>query len=161
MPTHLLIDGYNFLRRSTIGALFGSDPDGARRRLLEMLAEQRRKGTTRITVVFDAPHGISLARQREGFRGVDVIYSAQGETADDVIMQVVRRRPAGLVVVSSDRAIIDEAKKHGVTFITSARLEAILEGGGPEEDEQRMEKKGNPRRLPKQVRKARRTIKKI
>jgi predicted RNA-binding protein with PIN domain len=161
MPTHLLIDGYNFLKRSAVGAFFASDPDGARRRLLEMLAEQRRKGTTRITVVFDAPHGISLSRQREGFRGVDVIYSAQNETADDVIMQVVRRRPSGLVVVSSDRAIIDEAKKYGVTFITSARLEAILEGAGPEEDEPRMEKRGNPRRLPKQLRKARRTIKKI
>ena len=83
----------------------------------------------RITVVFDATQGFSSGRKKEGYRGVEVIYSKQGETADEVMIETIRARRAGLVVVTFDRAIIDEAKKHAVPFITPARLEAALTGG--------------------------------
>jgi predicted RNA-binding protein with PIN domain len=161
MPAHLLIDGYNFLKRSSFAAFAGADIDGARRYLLERLAEYKKNRQVKIVVVFDAPNSFSLSRQKEGFRGVEVIYSAQGETADDVMIEIIRRRHGGLVIVTSDRAIIDEAKKHGITFITPDRLEEALEGPTADEDEVRSEKKGNPRKAPKSVRRARRTIKKI
>ncbi len=114
-----------------------------------------------MTVVFDAASGLSLSRQKEIYRGIEVIYSKQGETADDVIIAAIRRKPPGLMVVTSDRAIIDEAKSHGVTFITPDRLETALDGGGEEDREERGEKKGNPRKAPKNVRKARRMLKKV
>ncbi len=162
MAVHLLIDGYNFLKRSGLSAVLGpSDLEGARRYLLDRLSEYRKGKQIRIAVVFDATQGLSLQRQREGFRGIDVIYSRQGETADEVMVEVIRRKPPGLVVVTSDRAIIDEAKKHGVTFMTPDRLEMAIDGGTDEDRSERTEKKGNPRKAPKGLRRARRMIKKV
>ena len=67
-----------------------------------------------------------------------------------------------LVAVSSDRALIDEAKRQGIPFVVSSRMDMILNG---EEDEGqgdgRQEKKGNPRKVPKGVRKAHRAINKM
>ncbi len=112
-------------------------------------------------MVFDAPLGLSLARTRESHKGVEVIYSKQGESADDVIVEAIRKGQSGLVVVTSDRAIIDEAKRRGVAFITPDRLEASIDGEADEERERGTEKKGNPRKAPKNLRKARRAIRKI
>jgi hypothetical protein len=66
------------------------------------------------------------------------------------------------VVVTSDRAIIDEAKNCGVTFLTADRLESVMHSPEPVTVEaSRSEKRGNPRKLPKNVRRAKRTIRKI
>ncbi len=157
MPTHLLIDGYNYVKQSALAALLDPfDLEGGRRYLLDELSRYKREKRVRITVVFDAGQAFSPARKREGYKGVEVIYSKQGETADDVIIERIRERRAGLLVVTFDRAIIDEAKKHGVPFITPARLEAAMSGGGADDEERgRTEKKGNPRKAPKGVRRAR------
>lgn len=162
MPVHLLIDGYNFAKRGSLAALFdSSDLETGRRFLLERLAEYKKTRRMRIAVVFDGTSGISLSREKDFYKGVEVIYSRQGETADEVIIGAVRRRPAGLMVVTSDRAIINEAKSHGIAFITPDRLEAAIDGGDDDGGAGRGEKKGNPRKAPKNVRKARRMIKKV
>jgi hypothetical protein len=162
MPTHLLIDGYNFVKQSAIAALLDPyDLESGRRYLLDELSRYKKEKRMRITVVFDAAQGSSPGRKKEGYRGVEVIYSKQGETADEVMMETIRTHQAGLVIVTFDRAIIDEAKKHAVPFITPARLQAAMSGGGPDEDEGRTEKKGNPRKAPKGIRRARRAVKKI
>ncbi len=163
MPTHLLIDGYNFLKQSAMAAFLDpSDLESGRRYLLDELSRYKKEKKIRITVVFDATQGLSLGRKKEGYRGIEVIYSKQGETADEVMMETIRTRQPGLLVVTFDRAILDEAKKHAVPFTTPARLEAALTGGSSDEgDEGRTEKKGNPRRAPKGVRRARRAMKKL
>ena len=163
MAIHLLIDGYNYTKTTSLAGMFDpSDLDTVRDYLLDQLAEYKRERGAKVTVVFDAYAGIHLQRSRTNYKGVEVIYSGRDETADDVIREMVRKRPSGLVVVSSDRALIDEAKQHGITFITPGRLETSLggEGAGLEAGPEGP-KKGNPRRLPKSVRKARRTIGKI
>jgi len=162
MPVHMLIDGYNMGKRGALAPLFdSSDIETGRRSLLERLSEYRKNKGVRVTVVFDAASGLSLSRQKEPYKGIEVIYSKQGETADEVIIAAIRRKPAGLMVVTSDRAIIEEAKSHGVPFITPDRLEAAMDSSGEEEEAARGEKKGNPRKAPKGVRKARRMIKKV
>ena len=162
MPVHLLIDGYNLGKRGTLAPFFdSSDLESGRRFLLERLSEYKKNRGMRITVVFDATSGLSLSRQKEFYKGIEVIYSRQGETADEVIIAAIRRRPPGLMVATSDRAIINEAKNYGVTFITPDRLEAAIDGGDEEDRARREEKKGNPRKAPKGVRKARRMIKKV
>jgi uncharacterized protein len=162
MPVHLLIDGYNFARRGVLARLFdSSDLETGRRLLLERLSEYKKTRRMRITVVFDGTSGISLSREKDLYKGIEVVYSRQGETADEVIIGVLRRRPPGLMVVTSDRAIIDEAKRHGITFVTPDRLDASIDGGGDEEGPEREDKRGNPRKAPKSVRKARRMIKKV
>ena len=124
---HIIIDGYNFMMR-TAGARAG---DGAslemlRRGVLDKLARYKRRSGARVTVVFDAYRGLSPDRQRENFLGLDVIYSRENETADDIIIGWIREGRAGMVVVTSDRAIIDEAKRAGVAFIVPQRLEEMM-----------------------------------
>lgn len=145
----------------------GVNLDMLRRSLLQRLASFKRQRGIKITVVFDAYQGNSPGRQRENYRGIDVVYSKEHETADDVIIGWIREKKAGIIVVSSDRAIIDEAKSHGAAFMTPPKMEEMMATiGGPRDDEAYMEdrqtkKKGNPRKLPKKLRKATKTVNKF
>jgi len=142
--------------------MFGSaGTEQARDYLLDQLAEYRSAKHAKITVVFDAYAGVHLVRSRTNYKGVEVIYSGRDETADDVIRQMIKSRPAGLVVVSSDRAIIDEAKRHGVVFMVPGRLEVSLSGEAEHEGTHGADRKGEGRKLPKRVRRARRTLNKV
>ena len=162
MPPHLLIDGYNYIGRTSLAGMFGpSDPETARDYLLNQLVEYRKEKAAKITVVFDAYAGVHLLRSRTNYKGIEVIYSGRDETADDVIRQMIKSQPAGLVVVSSDRALIDEAKRHGVVFMVPGRLEAALSGEAEQEEAHGTTRKGTARKLPKMVRKARRTLGKV
>ena len=142
--------------------MFGSsDPETARDYLLNQLVDYRNEKHAKITVVFDAYAGVHLFRSRTNYKGIEVIYSGRDETADDVIRQLIRTRPAGLVVVSSDRALIDEAKRHGVVFMVPGRLETALAGESEQEPVHGPARKGTARKLPKRVRRARRTLNKV
>jgi predicted RNA-binding protein with PIN domain len=159
--SHLVIDGYNYISRTGAVSLHdGTNLDMARRSFLEKLARYKKQRSIKITVVFDAYKSFSLGRQKENYKGIDVLYSKEGETADDVIIGWVRAHRAGMVVITSDRAIMDEAKEHGVAFITPSRLEGMMNASrdgqeaGNEDEELPADKKGNPRKLPKKLRKA-------
>jgi predicted RNA-binding protein with PIN domain len=166
---HIVIDGYNYMMRTVSSRVQeGSNLDTLRRGVLEKLSRYKRQRGSKITVVFDAYRSSSPGRQRENFLGIDVVYSKENETADDVIIGWIRERRAGMVVVTSDRAIIDEAKGSGVAFITPQKLEEMIIDGmtgkneSSDDDEEGVAgKKGNPRKLPKKLRKASRTILKI
>jgi predicted RNA-binding protein with PIN domain len=162
VPPHLLIDGYNYIGRTSLAGMFGpSRSETARDYLLDQLVDYRNEKRVRITVVFDAYAGVHLSRSRTNYRGIEVVYSGRDETADDVIIQMIRSESAGLVVVSSDRAIIEEAKRHGVVFMVPGRLEAALAGEAEQEETHGPERKGTGRKLPKRVRRARRTLGKV
>lgn len=138
------------------------DLEAGRKDLLDWLSLYKRERGPRITVVFDAYRNLSLNRTRENHKGVEVVFTRENETADDVIRERIRTRQIGLVVVTSDRAIIEEAKNYGVTFLTADRLESVMQSPEPvTEEAPRSEKRGNPRKLPKNVRRAKRTIRKI
>ena len=158
MPPHLVIDGYNYIMRTSLA---GADIETSRDILLDLLVEYRKQKTARITVVFDATAGIHLARSRTNYKGIEVVYSGRHETADDVIKEMVRSRMAGMVIVSSDRALIDEAKRHGTIFMVPGRLEQALTGEPDHEKARGTERKGTARKLPKKLRKARRTLGKV
>jgi uncharacterized protein len=157
-----MIDGFNAIRSGGMAALFDpTDIDSASHYFLSRLSDYRKTKRISITVVFDATEGTSLSRKTDKSKGIQIIYSKRGETADQVMIEAIRRRPSGLVVVSADRAIIDEAKKHGVPFITPGRLENALDGQSDDGYPDGSDKKGNPRKATKKVRKARRAINKI
>ncbi|MCA9465412.1 MAG: NYN domain-containing protein, partial [Nitrospira sp.] len=101
--------------------------------------------------------------------GVTVIYSEAGETADQVIQQLVRSGGKEIAVVSSDHEILSVAKSHGAFTIRSdefahrllrpsrSGLSALGSRVSPRDEEDgpvrpQKEKKGNPRKLPKKVR---------
>ena len=165
---HIVIDGYNYINRIRTTPI----PDGAnievlRRGILDGLARYKRERPAKITVVFDAYQSYSPDRHRENYKGIDVVYSREHETADDVIIGWIREGKAGLIVVTSDRAIIDEAKKAGVAFMTPIALQASLVGGKDNDfkdkdgDFTARTKSGNPKKLPKKLRRATRSISKI
>jgi hypothetical protein len=96
-----------------------------------------------------------------------VRYSRQGETADEVIGRLAAEGRERAVVVSSDRAVMGEARRHGAAWLSSAEFLDRLEAsriaavkGGDEERDARPQKtgKGTAHRLPKAQRKLTRQL---
>ena len=177
MSKHVIIDGYNLLGASSPGSL-GSDLDveSARESLLQDLATYQQRVRHRITVVFDAWRQPGGTQYHEHRAGVTVIFSKQGEQADQVIQRMVRSKSEASVVVSSDHEIIDTARAHGAMVLRSQEFLAKLCSpsrsstsrrpikAGDEDDlsiTRRPDKKGNPRKLPKAVRQRLRNLKKF
>lgn len=165
---HLIIDGYNYIHRIRSGPITdSSNLETLRRELLERLFRYKKDRGVRITAVFDARGGYNLGRQKENYKGIEVVYAGENETADDVIIGWIRERRSGLIVVTSDRQIIDEAKKVGIPFMTPVAVEQSMVGGKEESAEKgddggfRRPKTGNPRKLPKKLRKVTKSINKI
>ncbi|MFS8478487.1 MAG: NYN domain-containing protein [Micromonosporaceae bacterium] len=106
---HLIVDGYNVTKRG-----FGEmSLEQQRNRLVTGLGGLAAQTGAEVTVVFDGAervHGLPPAP-----RGVRVLFSRKGETADEVIRRLVRAEPPGrpLVVISSDREVADGVRRHG------------------------------------------------
>lgn len=124
--THLLVDGYNVTKTG-----YGALPlESQRTRLVSGLAALAAQTGVEVTVVFDgAERPAPVAGPTP--RGVRVLFSPAGETADELIRQLVRAEPAGrpLVVVSSDREVADGARLAGARDVPSAALLRRLERG--------------------------------
>ncbi|MEV6694046.1 NYN domain-containing protein [Micromonospora sp. NPDC051196] len=106
---HLVVDGYNVTKRG-----FGEmSLEQQRKRLITGLGGIAAQTGDEITVVFDGAermHGLPPTP-----RGVRVLFSRKGETADELIRRLVRAEPPGrpVVVVSSDREVADGVRRHG------------------------------------------------
>ena len=106
---HLIVDGYNVTKRGFADMSL----DQQRKRLITGLGGIAAQTGDEITVVFDGAervHGLPPAP-----RGVRVLFSRKGDTADELIRQLVRAEPAGrpIVVISSDREVADGVRRHG------------------------------------------------
>ena len=80
-----------------------------------------------------APFGeedVSLFEPGEPARGIRVLFSPAGVSADHVIRDLVRAEPGGrvLVVVSSDRQVADTAGRDGARTAGSAVLLGLIGG---------------------------------
>ena len=179
-PNHLIIDGYNLL-----GAM-GLPPH----RVVEKGEHYREECIVRlglygqriqcpITLIFDAWQQTGGTRQVIHRAGVTVVYTAQGEQADQVIQHLIRTHGKETAVVSSDLEVINVAKAFGAFSIRSqefmGRLNSIGSQGprgnrsGKEGSQKEVgqvsarpkEKKGNPRKLPKKIRQRNRIMKKF
>ncbi|MCZ7418185.1 MULTISPECIES: NYN domain-containing protein [unclassified Micromonospora] len=106
---HLVVDGYNVTKRG-----FGEmSLEQQRKRLVSGLGGIAAQTGDEVTVVFDGAervHGLPPTP-----RGVRVLFSRKGETADELIRRLVRAEPPGrpVVVVSSDREVADGVRRHG------------------------------------------------
>ncbi|MBB4776511.1 NYN domain-containing protein [Actinomadura livida] len=105
---HLIVDGYN-VTKTGYGELPLADQ---RSRLLSGLGGLAAQTRAEVTCVFDgaeldAPVAIAAPR------GVRVLFSRPGQTADELIGELVRAEPPGrsVVVVSSDREVADAARR--------------------------------------------------
>jgi predicted RNA-binding protein with PIN domain len=104
-----VVDGYNVTKRGFAEMSL----EQQRKRLITGLGGIAAQTGDEITVVFDGAervHGLPPAP-----RGVRVLFSRKGDTADELIRQLVRAEPPGrpIVVISSDREVADGVRRHG------------------------------------------------
>lgn len=128
MGAHLVVDGYNL---ALSGALVLSEDPGeaaGRAELCALLAEYARAKGFRLTVVFDGRGAGRPERIREAFKGGTAVYASARETADDVIREIARGAPAGLVVVTSDRGLAGTLPSRAATVVSCDEFAELLEG---------------------------------
>jgi predicted RNA-binding protein with PIN domain len=176
----IVIDGYNVL--GSRGGLYG-DVAAKRDAFVSELGRYARARGHAITVVFDGfPPGLAtavggasgVARYPAGVR----VLFAEHERADDVIIRLAQRLREKGTIVSSDREVRDACRPCGCVVLGARIFDERLGGAlsndgvsrrGPEIEADkdrgtddgaagRSDKRGNPRRLPKAERKARRRL---
>jgi predicted RNA-binding protein with PIN domain len=174
MAIHIIIDGYNLIRRSPeLAALDRQDLQQGREALVDMLAAYKKVKAHRITVVFDGSSDPSLYGSRDRAKGIALRYSQGGESADDVIRRMARREASKALVVSSDREVMAAAESAGAAVMDSAAFEdkivmaryLNLKSDGENTASRgwtpTTRKKGPSRRLPRRKRRMRTRIDKL
>ncbi|MFI0513408.1 NYN domain-containing protein [Streptomyces sp. WSLK1-5] len=116
---HLVVDGYNVTKTG-----YPQMPlEKQRLRLLGQLSQLAAQTGAEVTCVFD---GAELAAPvlLAPPRGVRVLFSKAGVTADELIRQLVRAEPPGrpVIVASTDREVADGIAKAGARPVASAVL---------------------------------------
>lgn len=106
---HLVVDGYNVTKRGFAEISL----EQQRSRLVSGLGGLAAQTRAEVTVVFDGAERVVGLPPAP--RGVRVLFSRKGETADELIRRLVRAEPAGrpVVVISSDREVADGVRRHG------------------------------------------------
>ncbi|MFG3658829.1 NYN domain-containing protein [Streptomyces sp. NPDC047706] len=116
---HLVVDGYNVTKTG-----YPQMPlEKQRLRLLGQLSQLAAQSGAEVTCVFD---GAELAAPvlLAPPRGVRVLFSKPGVTADELIRRMVRAEPPGrpVIVVSTDREVADGVARAGARPVASAVL---------------------------------------
>ncbi|MEU5539444.1 NYN domain-containing protein [Streptomyces sp. NPDC020362] len=116
---HLVVDGYNVTKTG-----YPQMPlEKQRLRLLGQLSTLAAQTGAEVTCVFD---GAELAAPvlLAPPRGVRVLFSKPGVTADELIRQLVRAEPPGrpVIVASTDREVADGVARAGARPVASAVL---------------------------------------
>lgn len=156
-----IVDGYNVIRREPgLSAREQVSLQVGRHALCQLLMAAARASGDQFTVVFDGTRGGGSAFSS---RGVRVVFSTAPERADHVIERLAT---PGVAVVSNDRDVRRAADRAGAITVTSDEfLTRVLAPPAPDKDEEEeplpAPKKGNPRRLPKKARAAKRALKRL
>ena len=160
-----LIDGYNVIRRDPeLVAGEAESLDAGRAALLALLARLARETAETFTVVFDG------ARRTGGAPSpgrVAVMFSRPPETADDVLRRLAASLREGAVVVTSDRAVLDSARRAGAVgvtaeaFLDTARRPPDDDVGDEDDDETPPPARGPRRRPSREARNAARVLRKL
>ncbi len=170
MGLHIIIDGYNLIRRSsTLARLDRQDLEAGRMALLSRLAAYKRLRHHHLTVVFDGAGGPAGSLRRDRVLGIEVYFSGPGETADTLIKRMVSQSNTNVLVVSSDREVAGFASAAGAETLESEVFEQrldlaeLVELKGAEETLEKprrltTRKKGPARRLSKKQRRQKRIL---
>ncbi len=124
MSLHIIVDGYNVIRQSEqLRIIDLRDMQEGREALQDMLVEYRKRKGHPITIVFDGTYAFSPDTRRQRFRGISILFSRHGETADTVIKRMAAREKERALVVSSDRDIVSFVRSVGSATIGSGAFE--------------------------------------
>ena len=125
MPVPVIIDGYNLLYAQ------GEAPaTESRARLVRDLVAWARARNRRVVLVFDAWDGGTRDARTEAHGPVTVWFTRAGERADAFIVRWVGEH-AESVVVTSDRAVQQGARRRGAAVLDSDSFAARLEDDAP------------------------------
>jgi predicted RNA-binding protein with PIN domain len=174
MPLELIIDGYNLIRQSdSLSLVDARNLEQGRETLIERLVAYKKIRGHPITVVFDGWGGVNLSSTRTRHKGIQVVYTGKGETADEWIQRRVEGVRYG-AVVTSDREIQQHAERAGLSSISShefeRKMEAALDGtmemmamdeGEWEEEPVEAKRKGSAWQLSKKEKKRRAILEKL
>lgn len=120
MPrAHLLVDGYNVTKTG-----YGTRPLADQRsKLLTDLEGLASQTKAEITCVFDGAE-VDAPVPPAGTRRVRVLFSRPGQTADELIIRLVRAEPQGrpLAVVTSDKEIVTAVRRERARPVPSVLL---------------------------------------
>src|SRR6266511_876083 len=115
---HLIVDGYNVTKTGFPEISL----EQQRSRLISGLGGLAAQTRAEITAVFDGAERVVGPPATP--RGVRVLFSPKGTTADELIRRLVRAEPAGrpIIVISADREVADGVRRHGAYPLSSTTL---------------------------------------
>jgi predicted RNA-binding protein with PIN domain len=141
-----LIDGYNVIRRDPdLRAREGESLEAGRAALLALVARVARDLSDGFTVVFD---GARRTGGEPGAGRVQVIFSRPPASADDELRKLATTLREGAVVVSSDRAVRNSARRSGAVTVSAEEFLDAIESPSSESDEDVDDEDDEPRRGP-------------
>lgn len=169
---HIIVDGYNVIRADEhLQAVERGSLERARHVLVQNLGASPRLIRDRVIVVFDGRGGLRTTVHSQHMGRVTMLYSAMGQTADEVIVEEAQRlAPLGeVIVVTNDIELRENCRAAGCTVTGSENLLAQMPGRAPQrslprvredddDDEPRTlstDKRGNPRRSSRRARRRR------
>ncbi len=121
---HYLIDGYNLLFQ--MSWLRESALQTARQKLLLELEGYASKLSIHISIVFDAPFQ-SDSLSRSHFKSLEIIFTSQGQTADQFLIDWLSHLQAkNYTVITSDRSLAKNARMSGAKVENVATFLAML-----------------------------------
>lgn len=163
----ILVDGYNLIRRvPELAMLDRQDLEEGRDALIEALAQYRSGTGHRLVIVFDGAGSWSQKSRGEKVRGLTVVYSRQGRSADDVIFEMCRDGKAD-ILVTADVALQKRAESAGVVCARPERMwdrvqeEIIRKLKGLEPEDDYPAPAGTGRKLKKKDRRARNLLSRL
>ncbi|QSB06295.1 NYN domain-containing protein [Natronoglycomyces albus] len=115
---HLIVDGYNV----TMRAWKEISLEQQRNRLSKGLSGVAAQTGAEVTVVWDGSDPVVGLPPPP--RGVRVLFSKKGQTADEVVRSLAAAEPSGrpVVVISSDREVAEGSARHGAYALPAEAL---------------------------------------
>lgn len=122
MMRKILVDGYNLIFQfPELRKMLERDLEQARDGLLIRLGSYANSRRIQIVVVFDGDGRVT--EESYAHREFRVIFSKPPEKADQVIKELIEKsRSEDIIVVSSDREIVDYARLYGVKTASSRQF---------------------------------------
>jgi len=133
---HLIVDGYNVMHALPVGREWpGRTFQDRRNCFLDRLGEYAAGRPHRLTVVFDGARGGDEMGGADWRGGVEVLYSARGTEADELILRLLESspRPSAVLLVTSDKSLAGHARSLGASTARSDELvRRLAPSGRPE-----------------------------
>ena len=126
----VLVDGYSVLHQwPRLLKIAGRSLEIRRNALITLLERYADHNGCRVTVVFDAYAAKHKPELAELPRGVEILYSDHGKTADEVIERFVGQSacPRQILVVTSDNVERQTVETFGATSVSAELFEMEMD----------------------------------